>query len=737
MKLSTSIHTQQEQIPSKTVGKNMTAVRAEKKRVDPNHDWLVQLYDQYNVLKKQQQALHNHWVCEPTVLKQEIDTLRRMAASLHENTRFVVFADVPYDHYHQALSLYIPEWPIKMVGFQGLGLPVMSDLMAKMDFSKLEMIGVQNLDNSSLWFLYMWLRSWFAAGNPKISIVFGSGIAQAWKATFEALAITPDFENIKKHFQDFHEVIQNFATAIALEHRHRMHGNQTTSLLEQLESATRQRLEAEKKFASCNADFVEFQRRSSVIQERMKLELAAIKAETAADITLKDKVKTTEEQLEKATALKLGAEKKLAICSTELQKLQKSFSTSHDRIKGELDALTAAKKSAEDTFIAKLQKAENEIIALGKANKNLKADVESYSLLSPAAYQDIELAVAKATTEYEKQATSLQTLLQQHHKDILAKAKQIVALNQQVSEMCNNLKESQKKIDELSLTNSLLLSKNTGLDKEKSELSLSLESEQKNNVEQKELCKNLSQAVDELAAELDKQQDELDTCRQTSSVAQLTNAMITAENINLRLQISSAHQTAEVEEKHSHKKRKHEPEPAGPKDSLRKKLHEMEARQFSLEAECKLHRERMKTDVSIYNQQKRKIDTLEREVSTKNSALNRARTIRTEKMTTLESQCAQLQKEKEDLQKQLLSTQVKLSEAERIHRESESLNDLLDLSGGLLKRPRTSMHSPTLSPQFGGSPHLLFTPSPMSSPSIDSINSTTFLTLPKLTLGGR
>ena len=145
----------------------MISARPERKKVDENHDWLVHLNTQHNILRKQNSALHNHWIIEPGVLNQSIDVLRRIAAHTHLNSNIVLFADVPFEHHYQAIAPYLSKWTIKVAGFKGLTLTVISDLLAKLDLSKLEMIGISNLDKDALWFLYqvLWrvVRRWQSA----------------------------------------------------------------------------------------------------------------------------------------------------------------------------------------------------------------------------------------------------------------------------------------------------------------------------------------------------------------------------------------------------------------------------------------------------------------------------------------------------------------------------------------------------------------------------------------------
>ena len=93
------------------------------------------------------------------------------------------------------------------------------------------------------------------------------------------LAHTSIAESTKTHFHAFQEIIKNFSSALVLQHRYQLQlqaRDNGYSVTQQLQDALAQNLDLENKFATINAELLDFKTRSSCTIDKLTLSLKTL-----------------------------------------------------------------------------------------------------------------------------------------------------------------------------------------------------------------------------------------------------------------------------------------------------------------------------------------------------------------------------------------------------------------------------------------------------------------------------
>jgi hypothetical protein len=193
---------------------SMSVSRPKYTKEQHNLEWLKYLCSATYQDVGEDIPLANYWIIQPSEAYQDTVALKSDAVKYLDNIRLILFCDITDDAYQQAIAPHIDKRGFNIVGFDGTSFEVMSDLILKLDFSRIQKIGIRNLDLPTIWLLYSKLLCWEAAGNHNISVFPAADISQAWRDGF--LAIKDKRSLTKKMIENATEVFKNLIEKIRL-----------------------------------------------------------------------------------------------------------------------------------------------------------------------------------------------------------------------------------------------------------------------------------------------------------------------------------------------------------------------------------------------------------------------------------------------------------------------------------------------------------------------------------------
>jgi hypothetical protein len=147
--------------------------------------WLETLY--HAQLNPSDPAFNNlmpYLIVQPIKIPRPIEYSKQQAENFIDKTDKLFFCNVPDDYYQQCFAPVISRYKLTLLALQQISVPIMADLIAKLDFSNIKKIGLRNLSQPVLWLLFYKLIALELTGKKDIIVYTDNDITDDWKVAF-------------------------------------------------------------------------------------------------------------------------------------------------------------------------------------------------------------------------------------------------------------------------------------------------------------------------------------------------------------------------------------------------------------------------------------------------------------------------------------------------------------------------------------------------------------------------
>jgi predicted nucleic acid-binding Zn-ribbon protein len=418
------------------------------------------------------------------------EMLRERIADTKNQLKILSLSNVSETCYSECLAPKIKTLSLTFLDLQAISEKVMANLIAEIDFSKLQKIALRNLGEYALWLIFIKLAKRSLEGHPPISVFFTESISLSWRDAFTRIREKSYCEDVVKSrpFSGFDKLIQTICLKtkleIVLEKYKKLLGQKGVAVLDEIVEENNQ-LKFEIHQLKTQLDS---QVDKQTVAEGNLLVAASTTPAVESSAAVFDQFILPDEV--ELSNLRLELQQTTSKLTQQIEELNSKVTKLTMELSGSNQALTEAKTQV-GSQTAELNKLRDEYTKLNSAHAKLNK--EKTELANKVDNLTNELAVLQQVAD-----------------------KQVDALQNVISK--NNI---------LLSTNSALTKAATTFDEEKTELSAKIVTMTDDLAEKSQMVVDLQTTLDEVVVENQRLEAELATAkREIISVTESNNSLI-------------------------------------------------------------------------------------------------------------------------------------------------------------------------------------------------------------------